>query len=212
LQSHGPLNAPWGIVQAPGNFGPFSNDLLVGNFGDGKINAFDPVTGKFLGQMLDSTGTPISIDGLWGLSFGNGLQAGPTNELFFTSGPDDEEHGLFGGLTAQGHAGTATIGDANLLAIGLTNLALRNHEFSGTVGAFFDQNPFGRASDFTVTINWGDNTASSAGNVVALGGGLFAVQGTHTYTSGGVHDVTISVLDDGGSMTTIHSRILVVSF
>jgi uncharacterized protein (TIGR03118 family) len=209
FESHGPLNAPWGIVQAPANFGPFSNDLLVGNFGDGKINAFDPTTHAWLGPLQDATGAAITIDGLWGLSFGNGGNAGPVNELFFTSGPNEESHGLFGGLAAAGHAGTATIADANLVAFGITTVALRNHEFSGTVGAFLDLNPFGRASDFTVSVDWGDGTPSSNGKVVSLGAGLFAIAGTHTYASGGSHDVTISVLDDGGSAVTIHSRVLV---
>ncbi|MDB5389068.1 MAG: hypothetical protein JWM11_4714 [Planctomycetaceae bacterium] len=102
LVSKGPLNAPWGVVQAPSNFGQFSNDLLVGNFGGGAINAFDPQTGKFLGSVTDDTGHPIAISGLWGLSFGNDALAGPSNDLFFTAGPGGEAHGLFGDLVAVG--------------------------------------------------------------------------------------------------------------
>jgi uncharacterized protein (TIGR03118 family) len=99
--SQGPLNSPWGLALAPANFGQFSNALLVGNFGDGRINAFDPTTGNFLGQLKGSNGDPIQIDGLWVLTFGNGGDAGKTNELFFTAGINDEKNGLFGKLEAM---------------------------------------------------------------------------------------------------------------
>jgi uncharacterized protein (TIGR03118 family) len=93
--SNGPLNAPWGIAQASANFGPFSNDILVGNFGDGKINAFDPTNGKFLGRIQDGTGTVIVNSGLWGLTFrADGV--GDPNTLYFTAGGANEKHGLFG--------------------------------------------------------------------------------------------------------------------
>lgn len=95
LVSGGSLNAPWGMAMAPANFGSFSNMLLVGNFGDGKINAFDPGTGAMVGT-LGTAGTPIVIDKLWGIAFGNGLNSQPTNTLFYTAGPGDEAHGLYG--------------------------------------------------------------------------------------------------------------------
>jgi uncharacterized protein (TIGR03118 family) len=102
LISNGPLNSPWGLALAPGDFGDFSNDLLVGNFGDGKINAFDPTTGLLLGTMLDENGNPIVTEGLWGLKFGNGGNGGDSHTLYFTAGiPGDgavEDHGLFGSL------------------------------------------------------------------------------------------------------------------
>jgi uncharacterized protein (TIGR03118 family) len=91
----GTLDAPWGITLAPNNFGPFSGDLLVGNFGDGTINAFDLLTDAFEGQLKKSGGV-ISIDGLWGLGFGNGGTAGPLNALYFAAGINDENDGLFG--------------------------------------------------------------------------------------------------------------------
>jgi uncharacterized protein (TIGR03118 family) len=99
VASHGDLNAPWGIAWAPAGFGRFSGDLLVGNFGDGHITAFQMTnTGKFVeaGQFTDRNGTTIAIDGLWGIGFGNGAAAGPTTTLYFAAGPDDESHGLFG--------------------------------------------------------------------------------------------------------------------
>ena len=98
--AHGTLNSPWGLALAPSNFGQFSNDMLVGDFGDGRINAFDPTSGAFLGQLTDQAGNPITIDGLWGLVFGNGTAAGLTNELFFTAGINDEADGLFGKITS----------------------------------------------------------------------------------------------------------------
>jgi uncharacterized protein (TIGR03118 family) len=94
------LKAPWGIALAPANFGAFSNALIVGNFGDGQLNAFDPESGKYLGEMKDENGKPIVIDGLWGITFGNGGNGGDRNALYFAAGPDDETHGLFGSLRA----------------------------------------------------------------------------------------------------------------
>ena len=92
----GTLNAPWGLAIAPADFGVFSNDLLIGNFGDGTINAFDLSTGRFLGQLSGSDRQPIVIPGLWAIVFGNGVNSQPTSTLFFTAGPDDEMHGLYG--------------------------------------------------------------------------------------------------------------------
>jgi len=101
LISRGALNSPWGLALAPANFGQFSNDLLVGNFGNGRINAFDPNTGAFLGQLRNQKGLIISINGLWGLAFGNGATAGQTDELFFTAGINDEANGLFGKIESE---------------------------------------------------------------------------------------------------------------
>jgi uncharacterized protein (TIGR03118 family) len=95
--SQGVLNSPWGVVLAPPGFGPFGNAILVGNFGDGAISAFDPTSGLLLGQLTDGNNV-LKIDGLWGLIFGNGATAGGVNTLYFTAGPDEEQHGLFGML------------------------------------------------------------------------------------------------------------------
>ncbi|HEV8543144.1 MAG TPA: TIGR03118 family protein [Verrucomicrobiae bacterium] len=99
------LNSPWGMTLAPASFGPFGGKLLVGNFGDGRINAFDPLLGTFLGPLLGTNGTPISIKGLWALQFGNGASAGSTNTLYFTAGIPGtgqlEDHGLLGSLEFQ---------------------------------------------------------------------------------------------------------------
>jgi uncharacterized protein (TIGR03118 family) len=98
--SKGKLNAPWGLTLAPAGFGEFSNSLLVGNFGDGRINAYDLATGAYRGTLKGSDGRPIEIEGLWGIAFGNGFAGQPVNTLFFTAGPGDEEHGLYGRLDA----------------------------------------------------------------------------------------------------------------
>jgi uncharacterized protein (TIGR03118 family) len=98
--SGGALNAPWGITSSPSNFGTFSNDVLVGNLGDGKISAFDPSTGAFKGQIKTGS-TTLVIPGLWALMFGNGGSAGKTNELFFTAGAGQYFDGAFGKITAQ---------------------------------------------------------------------------------------------------------------
>lgn len=101
LATGGALDAPWGMAMAPANFGTFGNALLVANFGDGKINAYNPATGAMLGTLSRADGTPIVIDGLWGIAFGTGNYSQPTNTLFFAAGPSDEEHGLFGRIDIQ---------------------------------------------------------------------------------------------------------------
>jgi uncharacterized protein (TIGR03118 family) len=105
VATHGQLNSPWGIAMAPANFGRFSGDLLIGNFGDGQISAFEPqADGSFelVGQLRTRDHKVLTIDGLWALQFGKGALAnnGPTTTLFFTAGPDEESHGLFGTITA----------------------------------------------------------------------------------------------------------------
>ena len=104
VAQRGQLNAPWGLAQAPDDFGRFSGDLLVGNFGDGTVNAYEQLAnGRYehRGQLRTSDGGPVTIDGLWALEFGHGAPSnGPTNTLFFTAGPDDESNGLFGSITA----------------------------------------------------------------------------------------------------------------
>ena len=93
------FNAPWGVVLAPADFGEFSHALLVGNFRGGTIAAFNPRTGRFMGNVLNAAGSTVNIDGLWALAFGNGGASGPGSTLFFTAGPDNETNGLFGTLT-----------------------------------------------------------------------------------------------------------------
>ena len=95
LVTRGALDSPWGLALAPRGFGRFGRALLVGNFGDGHINAYDPTTGAHLGQLRRPDGRPIVIDGLWGLRFGNG-NAAKTGQLLFSAGPNMESDGLLG--------------------------------------------------------------------------------------------------------------------
>ena len=103
LASGAPLNQPWGFAVAPKNFGEFSNTLLVtNNTNSGTINAFNAVTGQFIGTLKDDSGTVIHIDQLWGIKFGDGTGAnGPANHLFFTAGPDNNFAGIFGVIVSK---------------------------------------------------------------------------------------------------------------
>lgn len=96
VQTGGALNAPWGMALAPPDFGTMSNMLLVGNFGDGKINAYDPDTGTYMGAITDDHGAPFVSDGLWGIAFGNDAFSQPHNTLFFAAGPNEEQGGTYG--------------------------------------------------------------------------------------------------------------------
>ena len=103
LIQKGALNAPWGLAMGPAGFGDFAGDLLVGNFGDGTINAFDPKTGNFIAQVNDVIGAPVTIPNLWALQAGNGAAGGESAAIYFTAGipgPDNGNHGLFGRLHA----------------------------------------------------------------------------------------------------------------
>jgi uncharacterized protein (TIGR03118 family) len=112
------LNSPWGLARAPASFGEFAGDLLVGNFGDGRINVFDTSTNTFLGQLLGAGGIPLDIDGLWGLIPGNGGSAGNPQSIYFSAGPGDEEHRLFGVLAVPEPASMA------LVALGIAMLGV----------------------------------------------------------------------------------------
>jgi uncharacterized protein (TIGR03118 family) len=105
----GGVNAPWGLALAPADFGGLGNALLVGNFGqgDGKINAYDPDTGAFLGFVTDANGNPLAFERLRGLAFGNGRTAGDADTLYFSAGINDQKDGLFGSIRAVPGAGAA---------------------------------------------------------------------------------------------------------
>ena len=103
VAQHGQLDAPWGLALAPATFGRYAGDLLVGNFGDGQINAYEETAGGFehRGTLRDPSGQKLAIDGLWALEFGNAGSNGSPDVLFFTAGPNDESHGLFGTITVD---------------------------------------------------------------------------------------------------------------
>jgi hypothetical protein len=123
LISNGALDSPWGLALAPATFGDLSNALLVGNHGDGAINAYNAANGAFLGTLRNAAGTQITVAGLWGLAFGNGGNGGATNVLYFAAGTGGGVHGLFGSFSAN--AATPP---------GLVSAALRRTH--GIAGAF----------------------------------------------------------------------------
>jgi uncharacterized protein (TIGR03118 family) len=104
VAQHGQLNSPWGLALAPASFGRFAGDLLVGNFGDGQINAYEETSAGFehRGTLRDASGGKLVIDGLWALQFGNAGNNGNPDTLFFTAGPAGESHGLFGTIKPAG--------------------------------------------------------------------------------------------------------------
>jgi uncharacterized protein (TIGR03118 family) len=131
LVSRGALNAPWGLALAPSSFGTLAGSLLVGNFGDGTIHAYNASNGTPMGQLLDPDGAPIQIDGLWALRVGNGGAGGDSQTVYFTAGLDHEQHGLFGSLapvaagTAEGAAEAQAV-QARLDVVQLDVLAVLN--------------------------------------------------------------------------------------
>jgi len=110
IASNGPLDSPWGLAIAPQSFGRFAGDLLVGNFGDGTINAFNLKNDHFAGTLLGADGKPIVIGDLWALTTGNGGSGGDPNSIFFTAGVKDEAQGLFGSLAPDPSANHSMFG------------------------------------------------------------------------------------------------------
>jgi uncharacterized protein (TIGR03118 family) len=132
------LNSPWGVTLAPSTFGRFGGDLLVGNFGDGRINAYDPAHGTFLGTITDAEGKPFQEDHLWALQFGNDHAAGSSNTLFFTAGINNEKDGLFGSLQA-----IPKLTPAQPIVPNLANAPQQT--FTTVPASNGDQNPYGVA-------------------------------------------------------------------
>ena len=114
----GVLNAPWGVAIAPAGFGTFAGKLLVGNFGDGRINVFDPTTGTSMGPLMDPSGNAIAISGLWGLIAGNGGNGGDPNAIYFAAGTGGQKHGLFGSLQAGPTVSTSGVVNAASFSAG----------------------------------------------------------------------------------------------
>ena len=137
----GVFNYPWGLAIAPATFGKYANMVLVGNFGDGTIHAFDPKSGALMGSLEDESNKPIAIDGLWSLNFGNGKASDPAT-LYFTAGIQSETHGLFGSIqgapsfTSAGIQNAAsagpTIGANSFVAIFGGGLAATTHKWGGS--------------------------------------------------------------------------------
>ena len=164
LVSNGPLNAPWGVAIAPATFGAFANDVLIGNFGDGTINAFDPGTGASQGALMDENGNIVSISGLWGLILGNGGSGGDANAIYFTAGTGGQRHGLLGSIQA---APTIT-SVANAAA---TQPAIAGGTYISIFGA--DLSP--------VTRNWTNSDFSGTSLPKSLSGVSVTVDGKAAY-------------------------------
>jgi uncharacterized protein (TIGR03118 family) len=217
LVSGAPLNAPWGLALAPGTFGQFSGDLLVANHGDGTIDAFDPATGVFLGPLVDGSNAPVTVDGLRGLSFGNGGVAGPASTLYFTAGPGGGAHGLLSSLTATPNQVTVLDAAVRLTVTNVTateGVALNGVVSSLVVASFTDDNPFSQAGDFVATIDWGDGTSSPGvvqqtdgpGTTFSVttqpgDGHVYREDSTSTFTDFRPYTLTVTVTDQKGGAT-----------
>jgi uncharacterized protein (TIGR03118 family) len=196
LVTGSPLNSPWGMALAPANFGDFSGELLVANAGDGKINAFDPTTGTYLGTLGGPTGNPLVVNGLHGLSFGNGLTAGDSNGLFFTALGNGGQHGLLGEIVSV---------QANPFpAQGSVVSPVSQVNFSGVVAVFNDAHA-SLASGFTSLVDWGDGFETN-GTVTALSSGGFAVSSSHTYNHPGQETITVHIHDQASGVGTATGR------
>jgi len=181
--SNGTLNSPWGVVMTPATFGAFSNDLLIGNFGDGTINAFNPANGTFLGQLNGTNGTPLANSGLWALVFGAG-GTGSSDTLYFTAGLAGETHGLFGAIDASTGSGgntpdftlAATPMTASIAVGGSTNVMLSvgpTNGFTGTV-TFTCQGPTGISCTFNPsTVTPAGGAATTNMTLSAASGGAY---------------------------------------
>lgn len=176
IPAGGTLNAPWGVALAPANFGTFSNALLVGNFGDGKINAFDAATGTAKGTISGSSGAALATPGLWGLSFGNGADNQPVNTLFFTAGPNSMANGVYGridlgatpptldappAVTLKAPTGTLS-GTVVLSATAVDPIAIAKVDF------YANSTLIGTATAAPYTINWNTTTLTTTSESVSL--------------------------------------------
>jgi uncharacterized protein (TIGR03118 family) len=131
-----PLNSPWGMALAPATFGALANDLLVGNFGDGTINAFDPNTGIFVGALKDASGSTIKIPGLWAISFGSGALV---DTLYFTAGPGGQKHGILGSISANPNITSAGVTNSGQAAAGIapnTYMTIKGTDLAATKRAW----------------------------------------------------------------------------
>lgn len=183
----GKLNAPWGITMAPASFGTLANALLIGNFGDGTINGYDPTTGAFVGTLLDGAGDPIATPGLWGIAFGNGARNQPTGTLFFAAGIAGEVDGLYGRIDLG-----ATAPDIVAPTVALTAPAAGNVTNTVTVSATAaDNTGVTQVEFFAGATSIGVDTTSP-----------YSVDWNTTTVANGVFALTAVAKDAAGNTTT----------
>jgi uncharacterized protein (TIGR03118 family) len=168
----GKLNAPWGLALAPSDFGTLSKTLLVGNFGDGKINAYDPATGAFVGTVADSTGAAFAQSGLWGIAFGNDAVNQPHSTLFWAAGLNNEANGAYGRIDAgsapvlnappvvaiTAPTGSVT-GTVTVTATAQDNIAIAKVEF------FAGTTSLGSVTTSPYSVQWDTSTLANGSNV-----------------------------------------------
>jgi uncharacterized protein (TIGR03118 family) len=198
----GHLNAPWGLALAPADFGSLSGTVLVGNFGDGKINAFDPSTGNFVGPVAEAGGTGFAVPGLWGIAFGNDAANQPHNALFYAAGTNGGANGSYGRIdtgsaptlnaapivTVTAPTGTVS-GTVNVTATAVDSVAIAKMEL------FAAGSPIGTVTSAPFTVSW-DSTQSTNGTV-ALTAKATDVDGN---VGTGAADVTVG---NGAAATTL---------
>ena len=129
------LNSPWGLAIAPATFGKYANDLLVGNFGDGLINAYDPATGTYAGTLQDPAGKNISLPGLWSLLVGNGGNGGDKDTVYFAAGPGAQKHGIIGSISANPNITAAAVTNAAQATAGVapnTYITIKGTDLAAT--------------------------------------------------------------------------------
>ncbi len=172
LVAAGALNAPWGVALAPADFGTLSDALLVGNFGDGKVNGYDATSGAFIGTIADSTGAAIATPGLWGIAFGNDANNQPHNTLFFAAGTNDEANGIYGRIDLGAQPPvlnappvvTLTVPSGNLKATAAVSATVQDPISVAKVEFFANATSIGTATTAPYSVNW-DTTTVTDGQV-----------------------------------------------
>jgi uncharacterized protein (TIGR03118 family) len=234
IASGSPLDQPWGMALAPQSFGQFAGNLLVANHGDGKINVFSPTpstaatAGTSLGTLSGADGNPFVIDGLFGLAFGNGDNAGDSGSLYFTAGslpflltplPGDNSAPISSAIPTQGFShglvGTIQVAATNpLVAVGTNTTAHAGDQFTGALAAFGSADSISPTAtplastttspvaSYTATIDWGDGSSATAGTIVPTGNGGYLVVGSHTYSAAGTDDYTVTINDASSNSAT----------